>query len=130
MLIIIMFTSWHGRCLPKNSGIKLLHLWRKKRSFAELSVRMGWRGFLAISNRPRERSFAEHSIRMGWRGFPLLQSRSEVRHIQSTKRAVVCGAFRRMGWRGLPLLQSRSANVISNRPREEKFFLERQSPSF
>ena len=31
---------------------------------------------------------AEHDKRMGWRGFPLLQSRSEVRQIQSTKRAL------------------------------------------
>ena len=42
----------------------------KKRSFAQHSVRMGWRGLLAISNRPRERLFAQQSVRMGWGGLP------------------------------------------------------------
>ncbi len=57
--------------------------------------RMGWRGLLAISNRPTERSFAKQSVRMGWRGFLILQSRernssrSAKRHIQSTKRKVL-----------------------------------------
>ncbi len=59
----------------------------RERSFAEHSVRMGWRGFLAISNRPRERSFAEHSV--GWDGEVSRRVQSRVscraakRHIQS-----------------------------------------------
>jgi len=46
------------------------------------------------------------------------------RHIQSTKRAVVCEAVRRMGWRGLPLFQSRClcAEELSFSCREAKRF--------
>ncbi|NES64389.1 MAG: hypothetical protein F6K24_03515 [Okeania sp. SIO2D1] len=40
-------SPWLRRELP-------LYKRMKKRSFAEQSVRMGWRGLLAISNRPRE----------------------------------------------------------------------------